>query len=132
MAIGHQLAFGRQAFQRLAFENAFIAAIEIIEDAAIKDEKAGVDPAIEHGLFVELLDAAGAADVDNAVAGRRPHRGERRLFAVHAMKRDDFRDVDVGQPVAVGDHKGVGFADMFLDAFEAAAGHVYSGRCRPG
>ena len=80
MAIGHELIVGRQAFERLAFEDALIAAVEVIEDAAMEDEVAGVDPAVEHGLFVELLDGAAAIDADDAVARRRPDGGERRLL----------------------------------------------------
>ena len=70
-----------------------------------EDEEAGVDPAIEHGLFVELLDRAGAADVENAEARHGPHGGQRRLLAVRAVEGDDLVDVHIGKPVAVGEQE---------------------------
>ena len=38
--ISHELAFCREPLQRLSFQNAFVAA-QIIEDLALKNEKAG-------------------------------------------------------------------------------------------
>ena len=54
VAIGHELAFARQAFQRFALEDALRAA-EVIEDAAVEDEEAGADQAVGLGLFHEAL-----------------------------------------------------------------------------
>ena len=66
MPIGHQLPLGRETFERLTLQNAVVAPIEIIEHAPMKNEEAGIDPAIENRLFVELLDAAGLADIAGA------------------------------------------------------------------
>ena len=53
MAIGHELAFAREAFQGLALEDAVVA-VEIVENAPVEDEEAGADPAVDLRLFGEL------------------------------------------------------------------------------
>ena len=50
MAVSHQLPFGGQPLQRLALEDAVVAA-EIIEDPAVEDEEAGADPALGSAAF---------------------------------------------------------------------------------
>src|SRR5260370_36448021 len=54
MAIGHELTFASQAFQRLAFENALRPA-EVIEHAAGEDEETGADQTISLWLLHEAL-----------------------------------------------------------------------------
>src|ERR1700676_3342599 len=57
MAIGHELTFARQPLQRLTFEDALWPA-EVIEHAAVEDEKAGADQASRLGLLHEALNLA--------------------------------------------------------------------------
>src|ERR1700687_3711710 len=57
VAVRHELAGSRQALHGLAFEDGVVSAEEI-EHPGVQHEKAGVDPGIGLGLFVEAVDAA--------------------------------------------------------------------------
>src|ERR1700675_4894760 len=101
MAIGHELTFARQAFQRLAFENALRPA-EVIEPAAIEDEEAGADQAIGPGLLHEALNLALGVGFEHSEArdGRDGRNGCE--ASMLAMEVEEAADVDVAQAVAVG------------------------------
>ena len=61
-------------------------------------------------------------DLQFAEPSRRLHRRHRGDLAVRMVERYQFVHIDVGNSVAVGEEERVA-VDVFLDAFDAAAGH---------
>ena len=92
--------FPRQGLQRLLFELGRVA-LDIVEDLPLQDEVGSVDPALGSlGLLGELLHVI-AVEFQVTVAGRRPHRGERRqlpVVAVEAQQRSRMSTSDTPSP----------------------------------
>src|SRR5579862_1346163 len=85
VAIGHELTFTRQPFQRLAFEDALRTA-EIIEYAPVKDEKTGTDQARGLGLLHEALHLSARVGFEDSEARYGRHRRDRCQTAMLAVE----------------------------------------------
>ncbi len=106
VAVGHQLTIGRQAFQGLTFQHAFVA-FQIIENAALEHKETGAGPSLRLRFFGEVRYTIVGVQLRNAEARDRAHSGDGRQFSVRAMEFEQCADIDIRQPVAVGQHEGV-------------------------
>src|SRR5579872_2059048 len=86
--------------QRLALPYGFVAR-DLVEGLRLDHEKAAVHPrTVALRLLMKLRDVR-PVELQRAKPSRRLHRGQRDEGAVRAMCRDDGRDVDVADAVAV-------------------------------
>ena len=116
----HELAFGRQSAQRLAFPLGLVAG-DVLEHAGLKDEEGAVDPLVRvDRLFPECGDPV-AGEGKAAEARRRMHGGQSRQPAMRAMEVAQSRQVNVGEAVAPRQHEGA--IEVGRQPLDPAAGH---------
>ena len=120
MAVGHELAVLGECLEGLLFEDAL--GVEVVEDLRLEDEEAAVDVVVGEGLLAEALDGAVVVHVHDPEARQRADRGHGGEAAVRLVERQQRREVDVGQAVAVGDHAPL-VADVLLDPLHAPTRH---------
>jgi hypothetical protein len=123
VVVDGELAVVHEAAQRLLLPDGGVA-LDVVEHARLADEEAAVDQvAVGGGLLAEAVHPVRLRrEVERAEAARLQHRrhgGERALLAVEGDQR---ADVDVGDPVAVGQAEGL-VAEIVAHAAEPSAGH---------
>lgn len=121
VAIDHELTFGGQSFQGLAFENALVG-IEVVEDTGTKNKVAGAGPTVGLGLLGESGDASVVGDGEHSKARGRLHGSDGCQSTVRAMEFEKLADVDISDAITIGDHERVAI-NVSLDSLDPAAGH---------
>src|SRR5918999_61916 len=119
MAVGAELAAGRQALERLALEHRFRA--DVVERAGLEAEEAAVDPAVVAGLLGEAAHVAVAVQLGHAelqLGLDHRHRGEK---AVTRVEAHEVAQIDVGHAVGVGRAEALA-AESVRHAGDAPAG----------
>src|ERR1017187_5501613 len=120
MAVGHELAFVGQPFERFALHDAVVIA-EVLEELSLESEVAGAHPSIGLGLFGKSPHAALLRQIEHAEAGNWRNAGHRSDLAVAFVKVQQAADIDVAQTVAIGEQEGVAVY-ILLNLGEASAG----------
>src|SRR5690242_5418827 len=113
--IGHELAVAGEILERLVLELGRIT-LDVIEHPRLEDEEGAVDPRFTlERLLIEARYLV-VLDFEPAVARGRPYRRHRRGLAVMAMEFEQLLEVDIGHPIAPGEHEGrvshVGFQPL--------------------
>ena len=122
MLVCHELPLPRESLERLAFQNLAIVATQVVENLPIQDEKAGTHPTLNLGLLREaghLRPLVNHRDTETRHGlycrdGGEPSMG--------GMKREKFRNVDVREPISVGDDKRIAL-DVRRNPFHATSCH---------
>src|ERR1039458_616476 len=129
MAVGHELTFSCQTFQRLALENA-LGTGEVVEYAPVEHEKTGADQSIRSWFFDEALDLALPIGFQHAKTRDRRDRCDGRGFAMALVEFDQITNVDVAKAVAVGEQKRVIVCQVAGHTLQAAARHGFKAGVR--
>ena len=116
-----QLPVLGQPHQRLALEVRLPCRREAIEEGAAKDEEPAVDRPRGDLRFLGETGHLGSGQRQLAEAGDRPHAGHRAQPIVGLVEIEEARDVDVGQPVSVGQHEVLVVLHVAFDALDALA-----------
>src|SRR5579871_1286361 len=119
--VSHQLLVGGQAFERLALQNALVAA-QVVEDLFFKDEKSRASAAFAARLLHKLQHAATIAGIDNAKARSGHHSRNRGDLAVAPMEGQQRLQIHVADAIAIGQQE-CAIIDIFLNTLDPAAGH---------
>ena len=106
MAIRHQLTFGGELFERLTLERGIVSG-DVVEDSRFKNKEPAVDPALSGLRLLKELRHAVALQFEATEARNRRNGGNRGQLPVRAMKFQQCVQVDVCQPITIGDHKGL-------------------------
>ena len=122
MLVGHQLSLFRHGLQGSLFQDGAVP-LDVVDELWLADHEADVDEvAVPLGLLPKFPDAAVLGDVQDAeplsgiIGGHSDH------LAVGAVEGQQLGDVQVGDTVAVGEHKGL-IADVVLHPPDPSAGH---------
>lgn len=122
MLICHQFTFIGQSLQRTGFPTRLVA-IDILYAGRLKDKKATVDPA---SVPLGLLGEPGHPvflHVEGAVPARRLHRGHRCLAAMLLVEGNQRRDIDIAQPVTIGEAERLSVPKVLPDTPQPPPGH---------
>src|SRR5687768_7311788 len=104
VAVGHHLPSLGQPSHRLPLPHGFVA-VDVVEDAGLKDEEGAVDPLIDMlGLLIETRDAV-AVDGEVAEPAGLPDSGDRGKLAVGAVEGQEALEIDIRKPVAPCQHE---------------------------
>src|SRR5450755_1587204 len=95
----HQLAGFRQPCQWLGFPDRLIAG-DVVDALWREDEESTVNPASVAARLFDKTTNSRAFHRKRAISTRRLHRGDRRELTVGAMKRDQLRDIEIGDTIA--------------------------------
>src|ERR1035437_5270187 len=121
MLIGHQLSVVDKPLQRFLLEDALITA-EIIEHAAIENEKTCAGAAAGPCLFLKVGHATYGVCLDDSEAGTRSDGRDRGQLPVTLVELQQFSDVHVADAVAIGQHEEI-FTNILLNPLHPSARH---------
>src|SRR5262245_38345740 len=107
--IGHQLSRLGQPLQGLSLQRGFVA-VNILQDLGFQNEESAVYPSFADlwllGEFSDLAIIARSGEIKSAKAGRWPHGRHRGQFAMPAMKRHQFLNIDIRDAITICEHEG--------------------------
>ena len=104
MAERHQLAVGSEPLQRLLLELRGVTR-DVVEDPGLQTKKAPLIHSFGSSTFSWKATISVAGEVEAAEPARRVNRGQRAMPAVPLVEREQPVQIDVGKPVAPGQHE---------------------------
>lgn len=125
MTEGYHLAVADSREHGFVFEYKVRRIMKICgNEIAVYDHVAAVDIAIRLGGFLLESRHAVVGNIHCAESAQWMNRRAGEPAAVGTMEREKFRDIDIGQPVAVGQKEfAVGVKQIFGSAKDTASGH---------
>ena len=123
VAIDPELIVSRKAFERPPLEYTIVAALQVVEHAAVQYEVAAVDPGVTRRRLLGELTHAVAAEGKLAKTTDRVDSGQGRDAAAGAVELQQITDVDVRHAVSIGQQEVLIVTDVLLDPRQSAAGH---------
>src|SRR5262249_780303 len=117
---GNQLSISGQPFHRFTLKDSFII-IDVVGDLRFEHKEAPVDPSLPNLWFLGKRLHGIAFELDFAIPRGRSYSRDRGQPTMAPMKLEEFRDIDVRNPIAIRQHKRF-LTDEFGDALDPAAG----------
>src|SRR4051794_12301285 len=126
-----QLAVRRQPLERSVLEEQVGLVRQVIEELALEAEEAARHPAVDERRLLGELESPPVVDAHLAVARGGMDAGHGSDAALGPVVLQERADVDRPEPVAVGEHEGVG-VDVVAHALEPSAGAGHQARLGKG
>ena len=121
VSIAHQLAVFGESFNGTVLPNRLIS-FDVVESLAVQNKIAAIDPTLAgFWFFVELSDVV-SSEPDSSETSRGTDRRHGRQLSVRLMKSQQGCEIQIGNAVAVCQHKGLVLSEPVLKPLDASAG----------